>query len=144
MDDLLASEQVVWMFFLRVGVSIGLLGVNVESISTGEIGTRLWDIPLYCFISVTNWELTFADGAGTITKLLATDAGGHIPAIYGEFVVNSSKEPETLMPHWSIDHAIDLEHGYNLLFGRITIQRSWVERSFQLSWVEVSDIHTIA
>jgi len=41
-DDLLASEEVVWMFFLRVGVRIGLLGVIVESISSGEIGTRHW------------------------------------------------------------------------------------------------------
>jgi len=41
-DDLLASEQVVWTFFLRVGVRIGLLGVTVESISSGEIGTRYW------------------------------------------------------------------------------------------------------
>jgi len=41
-DDLLASEQVVWTFFLRVGVHIGLLGVTVESISSGEIGTRHW------------------------------------------------------------------------------------------------------
>jgi len=39
-DDLLASEEVVWTFFLRVGVRIGLLGVTVESISSGEIGTR--------------------------------------------------------------------------------------------------------
>jgi len=41
-DDLLASEEVVWMFFLKVGVCIGLLGVTVESISSGEIGTRHW------------------------------------------------------------------------------------------------------
>jgi hypothetical protein len=41
-DDLLASEQVVWTFFLRVGVRIGLMGVTVESISSGEIGTRPW------------------------------------------------------------------------------------------------------
>jgi len=39
-DDLLASEQVIWSFFLRVGVHIGLLGVNVESLTSGEIGTR--------------------------------------------------------------------------------------------------------
>jgi len=39
---LLASEQVVWTFFLRVGVHTGLLGVTVESISSGEIGTRNW------------------------------------------------------------------------------------------------------
>jgi len=41
-DDILASEQVVWTFFLRVGVRTGLLGVTVESISSGEIGTRHW------------------------------------------------------------------------------------------------------
>jgi len=41
-DDQLASEEVVWPFFLRVGVYIGLLGVTVESISSGEIGTRHW------------------------------------------------------------------------------------------------------
>jgi hypothetical protein len=41
-DDLLASEQVVWTFFLRVGDCTGLLGVTVESISSGEIGTRHW------------------------------------------------------------------------------------------------------
>jgi hypothetical protein len=35
-DDQLASEEVVWTFFLRVGVHIGLLAVTVESISTGE------------------------------------------------------------------------------------------------------------
>ena len=41
-DDQLASEEVVWTFFLRVGVRIGLLGVTVESISSVEIGTRHW------------------------------------------------------------------------------------------------------
>jgi hypothetical protein len=35
-DDQLAGEEVVWTFFLRVGVRIGLLGVTVESISRGE------------------------------------------------------------------------------------------------------------
>ena len=41
-DDQLASEEVVWTFFLRVGVRIGLLGLTLESISSGEIGTRHW------------------------------------------------------------------------------------------------------
>ena len=41
-DDQLASEEVIWTFFLRVGVRIGLLGVTMESISSGEIGTRHW------------------------------------------------------------------------------------------------------
>jgi len=39
-DNQLASEEVVWTFFQRVGVGIGLLGVTLESISSGEIGTR--------------------------------------------------------------------------------------------------------
>jgi len=60
--------------------------------------------------------------------MVPTDDGGHIPAIYGDFVEVFSKEPETLAPHRLIDHAIDLQLGYNLLYGRIT-----VERSFQLS-----------
>ena len=42
LDDELASEEVIWMFFLRVAVRIGLLGVTVQSISSGEIGTRHW------------------------------------------------------------------------------------------------------
>jgi hypothetical protein len=55
-----------------------------------------------------------------------------------------TKEGETLAPHRSIDHAIDLELGYNLPYGRITIERSSVERSFQLRRVELSDSHAIA
>jgi hypothetical protein len=42
LDDQLASEEVVWTFSLRLGVRIGLLGVTVESIAGGEIGTRHW------------------------------------------------------------------------------------------------------
>jgi len=50
-----------------------------------------------------------------MTKMVPTDDGGHIPATYGEFVEVFSKEKaETLPPHWSTDHAIDLEPGYNL------------------------------
>jgi len=41
-DDRLASEEVVWTFFLTVGVRIGLLGVAVKSISSSEIGTGHW------------------------------------------------------------------------------------------------------
>jgi len=40
--DQLASEEVVWTFFLTVAVRIRLLGVTEESISSGEIGTRHW------------------------------------------------------------------------------------------------------
>jgi len=56
-----------------------------------------------------------ADGGGTTTLMVPTDDGGHIPAIYGEFVeVFSQDQVETLPPHRSTDHAIDLEPGYNL------------------------------
>jgi len=41
-DNQLAREEVIWTFFLRVGVHIGLLGVTMDSISGGEIGTRHW------------------------------------------------------------------------------------------------------
>jgi len=70
----------------------------------------------------------FEDGAGTTTKMVPTDDGGHTPAVYGEFVEVFSKEPETLAAHRSFDHAIDLERGYNLPYGRIYNLRSWVER----------------
>jgi hypothetical protein len=65
----------------------------------------------------------FADGAGTTTKMVPTDNGGLIPAIYGDFVEAFSKaKAETLPPHRSI--AIDLEPGYSLPYVRITIERS--------------------
>jgi hypothetical protein len=52
--------------------------------------------------------------------MVPTDDGGHIPATYGEFVeVFSKEQAETLPPHRSTDHAIDLEPGYNLPYGRI-------------------------
>ena len=41
-DDQLASEVGVWAFFLNVAVRIRLLGVTVECISSGEIGTWNW------------------------------------------------------------------------------------------------------
>jgi len=99
--------------------------------------SRLRDIHSYRSISSTNWELTFADGAHRWWRTY--------PAIYREFVeVISKAKAEALRPHRSIDHAIDLEPSYNLPYGRITIERSSVERSFQLSWVESSGIHAIA
>jgi len=52
--------------------------------------------------------------------MVPTDDGGHIPATYGEFVEVFSKENvETLPPHRSTNHAIELETGYNLLYERI-------------------------
>ena len=35
-DDQLARVEVVWTFFLRVGVHIGLLGATMEGITDGE------------------------------------------------------------------------------------------------------------
>jgi hypothetical protein len=41
-DDLLASEEVVRTFFIRVEARIELLGVTLEGIPSGKIGTRCW------------------------------------------------------------------------------------------------------
>jgi hypothetical protein len=52
--------------------------------------------------------------------MVPTDDGGHIPAIYRDFLdVFSKTKAETLPPHRSTDHAIDLEPSYNLPYGRI-------------------------
>jgi len=51
--------------------------------------------------------------------MVPTDDGGHIPAIHGDLVEVFGKEAKTLQPHRSIDHAIDLDPGYNLPYGRI-------------------------
>jgi len=57
--------------------------------------------------------------------MVPTDDGGHILAIYGDFMeVFSKAKAETLSPHPPIEHAIDLEPGYNLPYGRIPIEWS--------------------
>jgi len=62
----------------------------------------------------------FADGAGTTTKMVPEVNGGHILAIYGDYVeVFSKAKAETLPPHQSTDPAIELESGYNWPYGRI-------------------------
>jgi hypothetical protein len=49
-----------------------------------------------------------------------TDDAGYIPAIYGDFLqVFSKTKAEILPPHRSTDHAMDLEPGNNLPYGRI-------------------------
>jgi hypothetical protein len=56
--------------------------------------------------------------------MVPTDDEGHISAIYREFVdVISNAKPEALPP-LPIDNAIDLKRGYNLPYGRFTIERS--------------------
>jgi hypothetical protein len=53
-------------------------------------------------------------------KMLPTEDRGHIPAMYGEFVEVCPKDKaETLLPHWSTNHAIDLQPSYTLPYGRI-------------------------
>jgi hypothetical protein len=66
-----------------------------------------------------------------------------ITATYNDFGEVSSKEEKILPPHWLINHTIDLERGYKLPYGRITIDRSCVEQSFQLSQVQSGGFHTI-
>jgi len=56
--DLLASEVVVWTFFLRVGVRIGQLAVTVVSISSDEIGTRNWTCEQRAVAAVAAAECT--------------------------------------------------------------------------------------
>jgi len=57
-----------------------------------------------------------------MTKMVATDDGGHIPAIYGDFYEVFSKQAETLLPDRSIEHAIHLEPSYNPPYRRITVE----------------------
>jgi len=85
-----------------------------------------------------NWELTFAEVAGTMAKMVPSDNGGHIPAIYGDDVEDFSKaKVETLPPHRSTDHAIDLEPSYKLSFGRI-YNLSEFELRMLKSYIEVN------
>jgi len=53
-------------------------------------------------------------------EMVMTDDGGLIPAQYQDFVeVFSMVKADTLPPHRPTDHAIDLEPGYKLPYGRI-------------------------
>jgi hypothetical protein len=52
----------------------------------------------------------FADGAGITTKMVSTDDGGLIPAMYGDFMkVYSISKAENHPPCWSMDYAVNLE-----------------------------------
>jgi len=65
---------------------------------------------------VKSQGLTLTEGAYTVP----TDDGGYIPAKYSEFVeVFSKAKAEALPLHRSINHAIDLESGSKLPYGRI-------------------------
>jgi len=52
--------------------------------------------------------------------MVPTQDGGHIPAIFGEFVeVFSQATAETLLSPRLTDHGIELEPSYNLPYGQI-------------------------
>jgi hypothetical protein len=61
-----------------------------------------------------------ADGDGTMKTLGPTDDGGDILAIHRDSLeVFSKTQAETLPPHRSTDHSIDLEASFNLPDGCI-------------------------
>jgi len=62
----------------------------------------------------------FADASCTRTKMVLTEDGGHILAIYGELLeVFSKARAETFPPCRSPNHAIDLKPTYTLPYGGI-------------------------
>jgi len=72
-----------------------------------------------------NSELIFGYGAGAATTMVPIHDGGHILAIYTDFMkLFSEPKAQTLLLHWSSDHAVDLVLSYNLPYGWITIEQS--------------------
>jgi len=71
----------------------------------------------------------FADGAGTTTKMVPTDDGGHIPAIYGEFV-----------------EGFQHRRRHSRRIGQLTMQSTWSPATIchmgglQLSGVELNGV----
>ena len=60
------------------------------------------------------------DGACIEAERTITDDGSFIPTKYSEFLdVFSKVKADTLAPHRSIDHAINLEPGFKLPYGQI-------------------------
>lgn len=72
---------------------------------------------------------------------MATDNSGRIPVIYRDFSAVVSKHMEKLLPHWSIEHAIELETGYNSQYRQITVQLNVVLlNGVQLNGVELNAV----
>jgi hypothetical protein len=85
--------------------------------------------------------------------MVPTDYGGHIPAIYGEFVeVFSKDKAETLPPHGSTDHAIDFEPGDNLPYRQIynlseielRILKAYIEANLANGFIQRSSVPAAA
>jgi hypothetical protein len=72
---------------------------GVGPIDVNRFKSGLLDIVSFRFIYCTNWDLRFADSAGTTIQMVHTDDGGHNPAIYREYVEVFQEEVETLPPH---------------------------------------------
>ena len=84
---------------------------------------------------------------GAAAETVPTDDGGLIPAQDWDFVeVFSKKKAETLAPHWPIDHAIDLEPGHTIPYGRIynlseaelKMLKAYIERNLANGFIQRS------
>jgi len=96
----------------------------------GPAVPRLLDYPCPLLPHDELW-LTRADGAKNQEQMIRTDDGGYIPDKYSEFVeVFGKTKADTLPRHRCIDHAIDLEPGCKIPYGRI----------YNLSEVEVKTL----
>jgi len=101
--------------------------VGLGPIVANRFKSALLDIPSCRSVSSTNWELTFADGAGTTTKMVPTDNGGHI-RLYME---NSWRFSAKRRRHSHRIGQLTMQSTWSpAIFGQMggfTIYRSWVE-----------------
>jgi len=116
-------------------------------IEANDFKSGLLDIPSYRSISIMNSELLWADGAGTMTKMVPIDTGGHILTTYGEFVkVFSKDKPETLLLHRLTNHVIYLEpcytfpsvRIYNLLEFKLRMLKCYMEANLADCFIQWS------
>ena len=85
--------------------------------------------------------LTSTDGEQSEIGRVCTDDAGYIPIKYSEFVeVFSKAKADTLAPHRSIDHAIDLEPGCKIPYGWI-YNISEVELKMLKAYIETNRGH---
>jgi hypothetical protein len=93
-----------------------------------SVYSGLLDIPPYHFIFGTHYKESIADSTSIMTPIIPKDNGGHILAVYRDFQEGfANGKPETLAPHHSVDHAINLEASYKLPYRQIMIELNRVE-----------------